>query len=323
MTHLPRSNSPRTDSTPPFPDLPAREGGVGAVVVTYNRKALLEKCLRSLLAQTASLDRIYVVDNASTDGTPDIIPSDDRVTYLRLPQNLGGAYGFARGVELALKGDHTSLWLMDDDCLPEPEALAELLAYGNGVEVRCSAVLARDGRYDLYHRRRFDALRLKEDNLPAREYAVSGATVDLFTFVGPLIPTEVIRRAGLPVDNFFFAYDDFEYALRLRRLGVGARLVPSSRLWHHGSLSCPSPRGPYNPLKHYYNTRNQLLVYREYGTSAPWYVLRFAVKTAGAFIRLMQHRELSVNSARTAAQALYDALRGRAYVRPPPTAAGR
>lgn len=311
MTHVPHPPS-RTD---PAPLLPTRAGGVAAVVVTYNRKALLEKCLWSLLTQTTPLERIYVVDNASTDGTPGVIPDDSRVTYLRLEQNLGGAYGFARGVELALKGDHASLWLMDDDCLPEPEALAELLAYGDGTEVRCSAVLARDGRYDLHHRRRFDALRLKEHDVPRQAYRERGAPVDLFTFVAALIPTSAIRRAGLPVNNYFFMYDDSEYALRLRRLGVVAHLVPASRVWHHGSVSYPSPRTPYNPLKHYYNTRNQLLVYREYGTSTPWFALRFAVKTAGAFIRLVQHRELSRESARNAAQALYDALRGRAYVR--------
>jgi rhamnopyranosyl-N-acetylglucosaminyl-diphospho-decaprenol beta-1,3/1,4-galactofuranosyltransferase len=42
---------------------------VWAVVVTYNRRELLEQCLDALLAQTRPPDRILVVDNASTDGT--------------------------------------------------------------------------------------------------------------------------------------------------------------------------------------------------------------------------------------------------------------
>lgn len=303
---------------PSLPDArpAAPQSRTAAVVVTYNRKALLRECLEALLGQSVPPERIYVMDNASTDGTPEVIPDDERVTYLRLERNLGGAYGFARGVEQALGGDHEFLWLMDDDCRPEPDALERLLEYREGGEVLCSAVLARDGTYDLGHRRRFDRRRLTEHDLPARVYQAASVSIDIFTFVGVLIPAQAARQAGLPVDNFFFMYDDSEYALRLLDLGVGARLVPGSRIWHHGSVSYPSPRPPYNPLKHYYNTRNQLLVYRQYGSSPLWFALRFSVKAAGAFVRLVQHRELDRRSARNAALALYDALRGRAFVRP-------
>ncbi|MFC5850062.1 glycosyltransferase family 2 protein [Deinococcus petrolearius] len=297
------------------PGTPASASHTAAVVVTHNRKALLRECLEALLGQSTPPGRIYVIDNASTDGTADVIPDDGRVTYLRLEQNLGGAYGFARGVERALEGDHAYLWLMDDDCRPEPDALEQLLVHREGDEVLCSAVLARDGVYDLGHRRNFDRRRLTERDLPARAYQAASVPVDIFTFVGVLIPTQAARQAGLPVDNFFFMYDDSEYALRLLDLGVIARLIPSSRIWHHGSVSYPSPRPPYNPLKHYYNTRNQLLVYRHYGSSPAWFAIRFSVKAGGAFIRLVQHRELSWRSARNATLALYDALRGRAYIR--------
>lgn len=291
---------------------------VAAVVVTYNRRALLAQCLERLLAQSGPLTHIYVIDNASTDGTEEVIPDDPRVEHHRLERNLGGAYGFARGVELALEADHTHLWLLDDDGLAEPDALAQLLAHLQGEgqdEVLCSAILARDGRPDLSQRRAFDARRLKESPLPPEVYAAASVPVDLFTFVAVLLPVGAVRRAGLPVKDYFFMYDDFEYALRLRQLGVTARLVPQSRVWHVGSLGSPAPRPPYNPLKHYYNTRNQLLVYRRYATSRPWFAWRALVKIAGAYIRLVQHRELSGRSARLAAAALSDGLRGRAYVR--------
>ncbi|THF71490.1 glycosyltransferase [Deinococcus sp. Arct2-2] len=290
--------------------------GTAAIVVTYNRKALLNRCLTLLLGQTAAVNHIYVIDNASTDGTAEIIPNDPRITHVRLQRNLGGAYGFSYGVEQALRGNYQHLWLMDDDCLPEAEALAELLTHTAESEALCSAVLARDGRYDLHQRRSFDEVRLSEIDLPKEAYAKPGTPVDLFTFVSVLISTDAVRRAGLPVNNFFFMYDDSEYALRLRDMGVTTRLVPSSRVWHYGSLTYPPVRTAYNPLKHYYNTRNQLLVYRQYGTSAPWFLVRLLVKTGGAFIRLAQHRELNRRSAGLAARALLDAVRGRAYVRP-------
>ena len=43
---------------------------IAAVVVTYNRLPLLQKCIESLLGQTADCDNL-VVDNASADGTAD------------------------------------------------------------------------------------------------------------------------------------------------------------------------------------------------------------------------------------------------------------
>ena len=42
---------------------------VAAIVVTYNRKQLLKECLNAILNQTAEVERIIVINNASTDGT--------------------------------------------------------------------------------------------------------------------------------------------------------------------------------------------------------------------------------------------------------------
>lgn len=46
---------------------------VCAVIVTYNRKELLRECLKAVLGQTRPPDHILVVDNASTDGTLEML----------------------------------------------------------------------------------------------------------------------------------------------------------------------------------------------------------------------------------------------------------
>ncbi len=76
-----------------------------------------------------SPDRVIVVDNASGDGTAAMVR--DRfpdVDLLELPRNIGGAGGFSAGMARALAGDPGLLWLLDDDTVPEPGALRELLA---------------------------------------------------------------------------------------------------------------------------------------------------------------------------------------------------
>ena len=70
-----------------------------AVVVTYNRKELLRGCLRCLREQKSPCD-ILVVDNASTDGTEEMLrPMIDagEIRYHNTGENLGGAGGFSEG----------------------------------------------------------------------------------------------------------------------------------------------------------------------------------------------------------------------------------
>ena len=106
---------------------------VTAIVVTYNRLPLLKQCLAALRAQTVQGFTVLLVDNASTDGTADYIKT------LAMPglvcrnpgENLGGAGGFAYGIRAAVELGCEAVWIMDDDTLPEPDALAALLAAGN------------------------------------------------------------------------------------------------------------------------------------------------------------------------------------------------
>ena len=103
---------------------------VTAVVVTYNRKALLEKVIRSLLAQTVEIGRIIIVNNGPTDGTGEWLaaeygndPRFDVVTQ----ENVGGSGGFYRGIQEASKEKCDWIWCMDDDVFPRENCLETLL----------------------------------------------------------------------------------------------------------------------------------------------------------------------------------------------------
>ena len=95
---------------------------VAAVVVTYNRLPLLRQCLAALAAQTAQDLTIFLVDNASTDGTAEAVAEMalPNLVYRNTGKNLGGAGGFAYGVREAALAGYDALWLMDDDTLPTP-----------------------------------------------------------------------------------------------------------------------------------------------------------------------------------------------------------
>jgi len=80
-------------------------GSVAAVVVTYNRKDFLAALLPTLIAQSRPLDAIYVVDNASTDGTGAFLIEEYQqqpmIHPVFLTTNSGGSGGFYAGVRQA------------------------------------------------------------------------------------------------------------------------------------------------------------------------------------------------------------------------------
>ena len=207
---------------------------VAVVVVTYNRRDLLRSCLHSLTAQSRPVDRVVVVDNASTDGTYEELTRSDAVDLVRLDQNRGSAGGFAAGGEAARAGECDWIWLVDDDAEPAPDALERLLASGSAdnpaVAALCPAVVLPDGTIDLKHR---GTWRGRPRPLPASLYVSGTASpVDFFTWVGPLLRASAARAAGPPMAELFIWADDYEYSFRVRRQGE-LHLVPGSRVVHH------------------------------------------------------------------------------------------
>jgi GT2 family glycosyltransferase len=211
---------------------------VCAFVLTRDRKELLVECLRALLAQTHPVDLIVVYDNASSDGTEELLRtegllSEPRVAYHRSERNSGGAGGYAEGVRLCAEAGRDWMWLMDDDAEPRPDALERLLGAppaGDAATVAlCSEVMHPDGSIDPLHRCRMARfiVPLPDEAHRAGTYAQVGCA----SFVGLAVRTATAREVGLPRAEFFIGYDDAEWSLRLRRHGE-IRLVPESVLIH-------------------------------------------------------------------------------------------
>jgi GT2 family glycosyltransferase len=209
---------------------------VVAVVVTWNRRDLLEESLAAIDAQTHPPSRVVVVDNASSDGTADLLTRDwSGHDVVSLTSNTGGAGGFAAGIERALTHDPDLVWLLDDDTVPSRTAAAELVrAWTSYSASRKPAVLASrviwtDGRDHPMNTPR------PKPGASRAERAAAGAIdcvpVRSASFVSIMCDAEVVRERGLPVADYFLWNDDFEYSTRLIRGGVGL-YVPASVVEH-------------------------------------------------------------------------------------------
>ena len=265
--------------------------GVAAVVVTYNRKALLRQCVASLLGQTWADMDIWVIDNASTDGTGAMLASligDGRVRYQNTGGNLGGAGGFEYGLRVAAQQGYDYVWIMDDDAIPEPTALEALMRAAGELGdfgYLSGKVLWTDGSICRMNVQRDLKLRNISDFTPKR--IPSGAA----TFVSLLVPVRVIREVGLPIGDFFIWADDLEYTRRIS-LRHPCYVITDSVTVHR----CETNNGgniatdrPERIPRYRFAYRNEVYVYRREGLRGaarlmlrtPLHVLRVLVKAEG------------------------------------------
>lgn len=98
---------------------------ITAVIVTYNRLGLLKTCLKSVQEQSRKPDEIIVINNGSTDNTQEWLSAQNVTTYTK--ENNGGAGGFSYGIKTAYNNGTDWIWLMDDDVIPENDALQQLV----------------------------------------------------------------------------------------------------------------------------------------------------------------------------------------------------
>lgn len=240
---------------------------IAAVVVTYNRLPLLRQCLAALAAQTAQNLTIFLVDNASTDGTAEAVAEMalPNLVYRNTGKNLGGAGGFAYGVREAALAGYDALWLMDDDTLPTPTALEELLQADRDLQGQygwlSSRALAPDGTDQPMNLQRVTPYKDLPDFNGERIPAVMASFVSLF------LRTETVRRYGLPIAEFFIWSDDWEYTRRISR-SQPCYVVPASRVVHamqNPGIVNIAADVPARWERYRYFYRNDVVLYRREG----------------------------------------------------------
>ncbi len=187
-----------------------------AIVVTYNRRDSMHRCVDALLRQTLATD-ILIIDNASTDDTADAVAAmdDARIHYRCMHKNLGGAGGFQFGMRAAVEMGYDYLWVMDDDCVPDDTALEALVAAHTALDgaygMLSSIAYWRDGapcRMNIQHTSLVGRLRHVDAPL---------TPIRMASFVSAFIPAARVRELGLPIKEFFLWADDLEYSRRLSR----------------------------------------------------------------------------------------------------------
>ncbi|MCP2333693.1 glycosyltransferase family 2 protein [Actinoalloteichus caeruleus] len=226
------------------------------VIVTWRARDHLEHCLDALAAQTRP-HRLLVVDNASDDGTADLLRAHPTAPeVLRLPANSG----YAGGMAAALRRVRTEfmVWL-NDDAVPARDWLAALEDAADadpGAGAVSSLLRAEDGTVQSA------GVGLTPDGHGRDLGATTGVDgtaepVEVFSFCGgaALVRTEPLRALGGVPESYFCYYEDTDTAWRLRLGGWRVLLAPAAGVRHaHGASSAPG-----SPRFHRWNERNRLV----------------------------------------------------------------
>lgn len=283
-----------------------------AVVVTYNRKNLLRICVTKLLGQTGVACDVIIIDNASTDGTAEMIHTEfdkPAVIYENTGRNLGGAGGFEYGVEKAVRMGYEYIWIMDDDTLPEKSALEALFAAGKKLNGQwgflSSVAYWTDGSICRMNIQKKDIFR----HIGKKEYAMETAPIKMCSFVSLLVKREVIREVGLPIGAYFIWTDDYEFTGRISKK-YPCYMVSESKVIHamkrHTRVDFATDDASRIERYHYIY-RNDVHCYRQYGIAGWAYILLKDVYTV--FHILKNAKGERRKRIRTVCQGFWEGLR--------------
>lgn len=235
---------------------------VAVVICNYNKKEYVMKCVESLKKQTVDSFDIYVVDNASSDGSADEIRKayEDTVTLICNDENLGGSGGFNTGIKAAYEAGYKYIVLLDNDVILREDCIesfcSDMQTYSD-IGIMGAKILKMDrpdviqefGSFVDFSEMRFQLAYENEkdpDELPHINEC------DYVPACALMVRKELIEKAGfMPEENFIY-YDDILWGMRCKRVGYKVAADSRAVAWHKGG-------GGVNPttFPNYYLIRNK------------------------------------------------------------------
>jgi hypothetical protein len=241
---------------------------VTAVVVTYNSRAYIEKCLLSLENSTVSVE-VIVVDNESRDGSADVVRRTfPKVRVIDSGSNRGCTGGNNIGIQAAIDAGSKYIFLLNPDARADADC----------IELMLEALRGDDGLAAVSPIILFD-----RDDCRRDEVWYAGASVDWRSGASPhlgygerlsdvmssgvgstdrlcgcamLVKATAFEAIGLFDERFFLYYEEAEWSIRCTAAGFRIGIVRNA-LSRHKTWS--SSGGPTSSTYHYFMARNRQL----------------------------------------------------------------
>lgn len=229
---------------------------VSIVIVSYNGRDFLRRCLSSIQQHTRGIEfEVIVVDNASADGTPEMVAKEfPQATLVRRASNAGFAVAVNQGAAIA-KGN--AVLILNPDAELLDDALSRMLIYLNqhpDIGILAPKLLDGDGSLQLSCRafpnyavalfNRYSLLTriLPKNRLSARYLMTTFdhsaiADVDWISAACWLLPRRTLERVGPLDEGYFWSIEDVDYCQRVHRSGLRVVYFPEVAVQHHIGVS--------------------------------------------------------------------------------------
>ena len=259
---------------------------LAVVIVNYNVRDLLRGCLASVFASRGVSFDVWVVDNASGDGSVEMVRREfPRAHLIASPVNGGYAYANNLALRQILEGAPGSeppryILLLNPDTVVPPDGFATMIRYldeHSQVAIVGPKLVRQDGSLDLACRRSFPSpevafyrmLGLSQRFPRSRRfgrynltYLDPDQTAEVDSVVGAfmLLRTSAIRQVGLLDEAFFMYGEDLDWAYRIKEQGWKVVYHPGIEVLHLKGQS--SRQAKARSTREFY--RAMLIFYRKH-----------------------------------------------------------
>jgi GT2 family glycosyltransferase len=279
---------------------------ISIVVVSYNTRDLLRRCLATIASSdTARSYETIVVDNASQDGSPDVVASE--FPNVRLVRNRANS-GYSRAVNQAIrlaKGRYILILNPDIEVLPGAiDALSAHMDEYPHIGIAGGKLLNPDGTLQyscrtfytlatLLHRRTILGKLFPNSQVVRRHLMMdwdhaSAREVDWMLGACLMVRSQAIQEVGLMDERFFMYFEDVDWCYRMKQHGWGVVYVPDAVMKHvhrresaTGGWFSPRLLAHVNSMFRFFDKWNSLL-YRLRKRRDLWLGIVFLVSDAVA-----------------------------------------
>ncbi len=277
---------------------------VSIILLNWNSGEFIEACIESLQRLTYLNYEIIVVDNASSDGSDDILKVRyPNIVLLENTVNLGFAGGNNIGINYALEHGTDYVLILNSDTVVDKQLVGEMISVASQ-DKQIGMVTCKMLYYDEPERLWYAGGEINKLTLWSRHighYKIDSQRysnireISFVTGCCMLVRRSLIEKIGM-FDEIFFTYsEDVDWSLRARKAGFKLMYVPTSKLWHKvGGIIRKNTRtgveGSSSPYQYYQTTRNHFLILRKHGNlfniifGGIILILRIFYTAAGLFI---------------------------------------
>jgi GT2 family glycosyltransferase len=238
------------------------------ILVTWNHWAATEECLAKLVKMDYPNYRIVLVDNDSTDGTPERVETlYSSVVVLRNERNLGFAAGCNTGLRYSLRQGTEFLLILNNDTIAPADFVSRLVASAGTLPT--AGVLTPIARHaedpdrlwptaGFRHRLTNDYVELRPDQLRT-DHPLSA---DYVFGTAMFVRREVFERVGLFDERFFMYYEDMDFCLRAGDAGFQLYIIPDLCILHRAETSTRE----WPERRQYFKARSSVLFFQTHSS---------------------------------------------------------